>query len=167
VDPPPRRVCDAGCGAGILLGDVLEGHAQARGFGVDVSHRMLDHANRVLKAWRLASRATLTNSDLRRLPFASGTFDFVMAMEVLEHVPDPSSGMGELARVLAPGGYLVTSIPVRDPAPTHLYVFDSVEEVLDMHRSAGLTVERHQVIEVAPEVPNVMVAARRGSGCPV
>jgi hypothetical protein len=35
-----------------------------------------------------------------------------------------------------------------------------------MHRSAGLMVERHQVIEVAPQVPNVMVAARRGSGCP-
>jgi len=166
MDPPPRRVCDVGCGAGILLGDVLEVYTHASGLGVDISHRMLGHAGHVLQAWRLDGRATLTNSDLRRLPFASGTFDFVMAMEVLEHVPNPLSGMGELARIVAPGGYLVTSIPVRDPAPTHLHVFDSVAEVLDMHRSAGLTVERRQVIEVAPEVPNVMVAARRGSGCP-
>ena len=163
MNPPPRRVCDVGCGAGILLGDVLEEHPQAAGLGVDIGHVMLDHARRVLQAWHLGGRAGLTNGDLRRLPFASGAFDFVMAMEVLEHVPDPQSGMGELARILAPGGRLVTSIPVRDPAPTHLHVFDSVEEVLEMHRSAGLTVERHQAIEVAPGVPNVMIAAQRGS----
>jgi 2-polyprenyl-3-methyl-5-hydroxy-6-metoxy-1,4-benzoquinol methylase len=166
IDPPPRRVCDVGCGAGILLGDVLEGSTHTSGFGIDISHRMLDHARRVMVARRLGGRATLVSGDLRCLPLLSGGFDLVMATEVLEHVPNPLSGLGELARIVAPGGHLVTSIPIRDPAPTHLHVFDSVEEVLDMHCSAGLTVERYQVIEVAPAVPNVMVAAQRGSGCP-
>jgi ubiquinone/menaquinone biosynthesis C-methylase UbiE len=161
VEPGPRRVCDVGCGSGILLGDILEQHPRIQGYGVDVSHTMLDHTRRVLRAWRLDARATLVNGDLRRLPCASGVFDFVIAMEVLEHIPKPLSGMRELTRVLAPGGCLATSIPVQDPAPIHCHVFDSVEAVLEMHRSVGLNIERQQVVEVAPQVPNAMIMARK------
>lgn len=160
MDPVPCRVCDVGCGAGILLGDILEQYPHARGYGVDLSHTVLDHARRVLQAWHLDGRATLVNGDIRRLPLPNRAFDFVMAMEVLEHLPNPRSGMDELARILAPGGCLVTSMPVRDLAPTHLHVFGS-EEVVEMHHSAGLAVERQRVAQVAPGVPNVMIAARR------
>jgi 2-polyprenyl-6-hydroxyphenyl methylase/3-demethylubiquinone-9 3-methyltransferase len=43
---------------------------------------------------------------LERLPFADGTFDAVVAADVLEHVPDLPAAVGEIARVLAPGGSL-------------------------------------------------------------
>ncbi|MGH7506204.1 MAG: class I SAM-dependent methyltransferase, partial [Longimicrobiales bacterium] len=52
----PARVCDLGCGSGILLGDVLEACPQARGHGVDVSPVMLRHASRVMHARRLGGR---------------------------------------------------------------------------------------------------------------
>jgi SAM-dependent methyltransferase len=51
------------------------------------------------------------NGDAVRLPFPDGTFDRIIAAEVLEHVPDDSGAMDELARVLKPGGRLAATIP--------------------------------------------------------
>jgi SAM-dependent methyltransferase len=45
------------------------------------------------------------------LPFRDATFDSVLCNEVLEHVPEPASLMGEVARVLRPGGVLLLSTP--------------------------------------------------------
>jgi ubiquinone/menaquinone biosynthesis C-methylase UbiE len=157
----PDRICDVGCGSGILLGDVLERCQRASGFGVDVSTAMLQHARAVLTARGLARRANLINGDARRLPFPDDTFDMVLAMEVIEHVPDPLSAVRELARILAPDGVLVTSVPVRDAVPTHLHVFDTEEEVIALYHAAGLRPVRQAVADVAPGIPNVVVASVR------
>ena len=45
------------------------------------------------------------------LPFGSATFDRVIAAEVLEHIPDDSSAISELARVLRPGGTMAVTVP--------------------------------------------------------
>lgn len=45
------------------------------------------------------------------MPFADETFDTVISMEVLEHVPDMSVMMREVQRVLKPGGHWVISVP--------------------------------------------------------
>lgn len=51
-------------------------------------------------------------ADIAGLPFPAKTFDLVMAIEVLEHVPDPDAAIAELARVSR--GDLVLSVP-REP----------------------------------------------------
>jgi SAM-dependent methyltransferase len=45
------------------------------------------------------------------LPFATGSFDRVIASEVLEHVADDGAALAELARVLRPGGALAVTVP--------------------------------------------------------
>jgi SAM-dependent methyltransferase len=45
------------------------------------------------------------------LPFADGEFDRVVAAEVLEHIPDDTTAISELARVLRPGGTLAVTVP--------------------------------------------------------
>jgi SAM-dependent methyltransferase len=160
----PQRICDVGCGSGILLGDVLEFCPRASGCGVDVSTTMLRHAHAVLAARGLARRAYLVNGDARRLPFPDDGYDLVLAMEVIEHVPDPLAAVRELARILAPDGVLVTSVPVRDAVPTHLHVFDSPEEVMALYHAAGLQPVRQAVADVAPGIPNVVVASVRSAG---
>jgi SAM-dependent methyltransferase len=47
----------------------------------------------------------------RRLPFADGQFDRVVAVHVLEHLPDLPAALDEIARVLAPDGHLRAVIP--------------------------------------------------------
>jgi SAM-dependent methyltransferase len=64
-------------------------------------------------------RATVM-ADLTDLPFAADAFDLVLCSHVLEHVPDDRKAMGELARVLRPGGLAIIQSPVNyEMAATH------------------------------------------------
>ena len=51
------------------------------------------------------------NGDARRLPFADGAFDRVIASEVMEHIDDDDTAMAELTRVLRPGGTIAVTVP--------------------------------------------------------
>jgi SAM-dependent methyltransferase len=76
--------------------------------GVDVNRAMLQ---------RLRDRAP--GADAVRvgprdpLPFATGTFATVSLLDVAEHVPDEHALLAEIARVLAPGGRLLLSVPAK------------------------------------------------------
>jgi SAM-dependent methyltransferase len=52
-----------------------------------------------------------TQGDALQLPFADGSFDRVIASEVLEHIPDDEAAMAELTRVLRPGGTMAVTVP--------------------------------------------------------
>jgi SAM-dependent methyltransferase len=49
--------------------------------------------------------------DALTLPYADQTFDCVIASEILEHIPADIQAIGELVRVLRPGGTLAVSVP--------------------------------------------------------
>ncbi len=61
--------------------------------------------------WRHGLFERLRFGDVTRLPFANGSFDAVLSLDVLEHVPDYQAALREFARVLRPGGELVLSVP--------------------------------------------------------
>ncbi|HWL75680.1 MAG TPA: class I SAM-dependent methyltransferase, partial [Burkholderiaceae bacterium] len=69
----------------------------------DLSQNMLFRARRRLQSTRPAYIA----ADLTELPFADKSFDGATCGYVLEHVPDPKAGLGEIARVLRPGGRML------------------------------------------------------------
>jgi ubiquinone/menaquinone biosynthesis C-methylase UbiE len=54
--------------------------------------------------------ATFTVADLRELPYADESFDLAVCGLALAHLPSLEQAVGELARVLAPGGHLVVSV---------------------------------------------------------
>jgi SAM-dependent methyltransferase len=60
-------------------------------------------------AWDYSSLHAL--ADLAALPFASGSFDACLNIVTLEHVREPAAVIGELARVLQPGGRLLLAVP--------------------------------------------------------
>ncbi len=62
---------------------------------------------------RLKGKLVARQADLRSLPYPDGHFDRVTVISVIEHVPDPGDieGIRELARVLAPGGRLILTVP--------------------------------------------------------
>ena len=92
---PGLRVLDAGCGNGEYL-RALAGHA-VQAAGCDLSMGML----------RSAGHRALLNADIAALPFRDGTFDVVLAVHMLYHVPDRHAAVRELRRVLAPGGVCI------------------------------------------------------------
>ena len=54
---------------------------------------------------------TAAVGDALALPFPDGSFDRVIAAEVLEHIPEDRAAMAELARVLRPGGTMAVTVP--------------------------------------------------------
>jgi len=95
---PDDRVLDACCGTGDLaLADVAAG---GRVIGVDFSPRMLARAR------RKSQTVEWVEGDLLALPFADASFDAVTVGFGIRNVPELERGLGELARVLKPGGRL-------------------------------------------------------------
>ena len=60
---------------------------------------------------RRGGRGSTVVADARDLPFPDGSFDRVIASEVLEHVLEDRRAMAELVRVLRPGGTLAATVP--------------------------------------------------------
>ena len=50
-------------------------------------------------------------ADICNLPFEDNSFDFILCNHVLEHIPDDTKAMGELYRILKPGGTAILQIP--------------------------------------------------------
>jgi SAM-dependent methyltransferase len=53
-------------------------------------------------------------ADITSMPFADNSFDYVICVHVLEHVPDDRTAMREMVRVLRPGGTAVIQVPPSD-----------------------------------------------------
>ena len=132
--------CDLGFGPGVLTAFILEQDTSWRVEGVDISKHCLHHAQRLLEKKKVLARSELSVGDVRSLPYPDDTFDVVIAVEVLEHIPDPEAGLAEAMRVLKPGGYAITALPVQLPMLMHLYDFDTPDEVLELYKKVGLQV---------------------------
>lgn len=72
---------------------------------IDLSPRMLEHARE--RAEREGVAVDLIEADAQALPFPDASFDAAVATFVFCSVPDPVLGLGELRRVLVPGGQLL------------------------------------------------------------
>ncbi|NEE01999.1 class I SAM-dependent methyltransferase [Phytoactinopolyspora halotolerans] len=94
LGPGTGRCLDLGCGTGRYL-DVLRSTGRTV-VGIDISADQLRVARRRTRA--------LIRGDAARLPFADGTFETVVATWVSTDVDDFRGTVGEVARVLVPGG---------------------------------------------------------------
>ena len=139
--------CDLGFGPGVLTAFILQQDPSWRIDGVDISKDCLHHTQRLLERKLVLDRSELSVGDIRRLPYPDDTFDGVIAVEVLEHIPDPETGLLEAMRVLKPGGYAITALPVRLPLLMHLYDFDTPDEVLALYEKVGLEVVDFEIKE--------------------
>jgi 2-polyprenyl-6-hydroxyphenyl methylase / 3-demethylubiquinone-9 3-methyltransferase len=121
-----RLVLDAGCGGGLVARELAA--AGAIVVGVDRSLGSLGVARRAVGD---RGRFGPAQGRLERLPFATGSFDAVVAADVLEHLPDLPAAVAELARVLAPGGSFLFDTINRTPWAWFVGVF-GLEQVLRM-----------------------------------
>jgi ubiquinone/menaquinone biosynthesis C-methylase UbiE len=104
VHPGPRRVLDVGCGTGYLLRLLAAGCPQATELaGIDAAPSMIAAAGRAAGDRRLR----FTVGAAERLPYPDDAFDLVVSSTSFDHWADQRAGLGECARVLAPGGHLV------------------------------------------------------------
>ncbi|WP_113703825.1 SAM-dependent methyltransferase [Nonomuraea lactucae] len=100
------HVLDLGCGVG-GPGLRVVARTGARVTGISISEEQIKTANRLAAEAGVADRAVFQHGDAMKLPFADETFDAVMALESLCHMPDRQQVLTEVCRVLVPGGRLV------------------------------------------------------------
>jgi demethylmenaquinone methyltransferase / 2-methoxy-6-polyprenyl-1,4-benzoquinol methylase len=93
---PDARVLDLCCGTGDVV-RALEGRAKGVSFGSDFCHPMLMEARRKV-------RSPLFEADALALPVAGGSLDLVTVAFGFRNLANYRAGLGELLRVLKPGG---------------------------------------------------------------
>ncbi|WP_235297068.1 bifunctional demethylmenaquinone methyltransferase/2-methoxy-6-polyprenyl-1,4-benzoquinol methylase UbiE [Portibacter marinus] len=82
--------------------------------GLDISNGMLDIARKRSSKYKLSDRVQFQNGDAEKLPFEEASFDAVSVSYGIRNFEDLELGLGEILRVLKPGGRLVvleTSVP--------------------------------------------------------
>ena len=96
------RVLDVGCGPGTITADLAARVAPGEVLGVDASTEVVAAASREHRAANLSFRT----ADVYRLDLDDATFDLVHAHQVLQHLADPVSALGEMRRVCRPDGWV-------------------------------------------------------------
>ena len=124
-----QRVLDVGCGGGILADSMARKGATVLG---------IDLASKALKVAQLhALEAQTQGVEYREISAEAlaaeqaGMFDVVTCMEMLEHVPDPSSVAKACAALVKPGGYVFFSTINRN-ARAFLFAIVGAEYLLNM-----------------------------------
>lgn len=131
-----KRVLDIGCGTGYGTSELAKTATSVVGvdFAADAVEFASIHYTTPNLSWVRASAADV--------PLRDGSFDLVVAFEIIEHLPNPDRLVAEAARLLAKGGQFIVSTPNRSfyaetrresgPNPFHEreYEFDEFREIL-------------------------------------
>jgi len=112
---PGDRLLDMGCGGGRHAFEAAR--RGARVVALDTDRSELSQVTAVFAAMAQAGEipeggsGLAVSGDATCLPFEDGSFDKVIAAEVLEHLPADQLAMNEIARVLRPGGMAAVTVP--------------------------------------------------------
>jgi ubiquinone/menaquinone biosynthesis C-methylase UbiE len=130
---PRGHGLDAGSGTGPYLPAIAElGH---RCVALDVSLQMLRTGRRDEETSDPAVPVARVQGDIGKLPFSSGSFDWLLCTRVLSHVSDVESAARELARVLKAGGECL----ITDVHPDHPY-----DHVTIPHNGLQVAIDTHK-----------------------
>jgi SAM-dependent methyltransferase len=153
-----RRVLDVGCGTGRWSRLMTE--QGARVVGIDLQPETLRDDRRRLPSCRFVEMS----ADF--LGFASGRFDLVTSVTVIQHMPPSAqaAALSEMRRVLVDGGRLLILEHTRDQGP-HVFAH-APEEWIRLAAAAGFRLDRSVPYDFAPLVYVVRRAAStaRGAG---
>jgi ubiquinone/menaquinone biosynthesis C-methylase UbiE len=92
--PAPKRILDAGCGTGYLLGQLAAGAPQAEALaGIDAAPAMIE----VARAAAADDRLRFVMGTAERLPWSTASFDLVVSTTSFDHRTDQRAGLAALA----------------------------------------------------------------------
>ncbi|BBB25375.1 bifunctional 2-polyprenyl-6-hydroxyphenol methylase/3-demethylubiquinol 3-O-methyltransferase UbiG [Amphritea japonica] len=123
-----KRILDVGCGGGILSEAMA--HRGAEVTGIDMGEAPL----KVAKLHGLESGVSVTYRQITVEELAleqPGSYDIVTCMEMMEHVPDPSSIVDACSQLAKPGGHVFFSTLNRNPK-SYMMAIVGAEHLLNL-----------------------------------
>jgi SAM-dependent methyltransferase len=132
------RVLDLGCGFGRHAFEAARRRTQvvALDAGADEVAQVRAVLGGMADSGEISTeqvRAGGVRADALALPFGEGTFDRIVASEVLEHIPNDGRALSELARVLRPGGTMAVTVPRCGPEVVNWLLSDAYHAVEGGH----------------------------------
>jgi len=106
-DEQPRRVLDVATGTADLAIKIERTLHPRETVGIDLSAEMLDRGRTKIERKGLSARITLQKADAAALPFEDASFDAAFVAFGVRNFEDLDAGLGDIWRVLRPGGSLV------------------------------------------------------------
>lgn len=140
-----ERVLDLGCGPGLYARKLLDRYPKLDYYGFDLLPAMLSNH---------PARQRTAIADAVQIPFASASFDLVMANHVLHHIEDVPTVLSEMRRVLKPDGILMAATNSTQTMP----------ELQVLMRRAIVLLTRHSAVNVRPPaIPSDHFALENGT----
>jgi len=127
--PQGAPVLEVGCGPGIMALALAQRRYQVQ--AVDRAAKMVSLAQELIATSGFANRAVISTAECEALPFASGSFDLVVALGVLPWLASVDQALHEIVRLLRPGAYLIANVD--NPCRLNLLL----DPVTGMRRIAG------------------------------
>lgn len=128
---------DVGCGQGRHSYEAYRRGAHVTAF--DLSESDLADVKSMFGAMELEGEggeggtAEVRHGDVTAMPYADGTFDRVLASEILEHIPQVDEAIAEIARITKPGGLVAVTVPRNWPEQICWKLSDDYHEVEGGH----------------------------------
>jgi SAM-dependent methyltransferase len=125
------HILDAGCGGGATM-ESLRRYGSVR--GLEISEEAVEYNRERCREVSLGS--------IEQMPFPDSRFDLVLALDIIEHVPDDLQALRELFRTLRPGGSLLVTVPA-------LQMLWSAHDVINGHYRRYTLGELRDQVETA------------------
>ncbi|WP_244313052.1 class I SAM-dependent methyltransferase [Microbispora hainanensis] len=159
---PTDRVLEIGFGPGIAIAAFAARAVRGHVFGVDHSRAMVRQAARRNAAAIRAGRVHLVQASVERLPSFGDPLDAILAVNSVGFWPGPVERLGELRRLLRPGGRIALVSQPRCPGATRDTTARAAQELQDLLTRAGFTRPRVETLDLDPPVACVLAVNPAG-----
>lgn len=155
---------EIGCGSGFLASQLADRNPDWTFTMIDKSEQALSFVRAFFAATRPKTIVKPLHAELHDLPRAVGSFDCLVAAEVLEHDTDPVTSVQTLLRHLKDDGVFVVSLPIDLDISMHPTVFKSADDIRDFFKQFSLRTIRD--VLVAPDARDPIAKVFPGfAGC--
>lgn len=131
---------EIGPGHGLLLHLASESVQNLKLTAFDISETSLLKTQQCFEKITKGSKLDIIAANIMDSISLNKKFDSIVMSELLEHLESPIKALQIVKNYLTPSGVIYLNVPINSPAPDHIYLFSTPEEVLTMVTDCGFDI---------------------------